>query len=127
MSGCPVSIDYLGASRNNITALPGVGKQLVNSLGDGVFFHGWVPDEKVHEISASASFGILLCDNARWSDACFPSKIPEFFALGVPVLCNLTSDLGLYLKDGHNGVVVSGVDVDAFCAAVEKALSLSRE
>lgn len=125
--GCPVSVEYLGASRNDIMGLPGVSRQLVEDLGEGVVFHGHVPAELVYEIASSASFGILLRERARWSEACFPSKVPEFFALGVPLLCNLTGDLGDCLKDGHNGIVVPAVNVEAFCHAVEKALALNQE
>jgi glycosyltransferase involved in cell wall biosynthesis len=49
----------------------------------------------------------------------------ESCALGVPMLCNLTSDLADYLRDGENAIVVSEVSVGAFCQALEGALTLS--
>jgi glycosyltransferase involved in cell wall biosynthesis len=123
--GAPVVLEYLGASRENIAALPNVGRELLDSLGDGLHFHGRVPDDQVYRIAASASFAVLLREDERWSRACFPSKLPEFSALGVPMLCNITSDLAGYLRDGLNAIIVREVTVDAMCAALDKALALN--
>jgi glycosyltransferase involved in cell wall biosynthesis len=100
---------------------------LLDSLGDGVHFHGRVPEDQVACVMRSASFGVLLRDEARWSKSCFPSRVPEFSALGVPMLCNLSSDLGSYLKDGQNAILVPEVSVEGFCSALEKALCLSAD
>ena len=107
--------------------MPGVGTELLRSLGDSVLFHGWVPDEQVHEIAATASFAIILRNNVRWSRCCFPSKVPEFCALGVPMLCNLTSDLNEYLVDAQNAIVVEDVTVNSLCKALSRARALSNE
>jgi glycosyltransferase involved in cell wall biosynthesis len=125
--GGEIVLEYLGASKENIADLTGVGVELVNSLGDGVRFHGKVPDQQVHGIVASATFGVLLREDAPWSKACFPSKVAEFSALGVPMLCNLTSDLAHYLKHGENAVIVQDTTVDAVCAALRQVLSLTSE
>jgi glycosyltransferase involved in cell wall biosynthesis len=102
-----------------------VGNELLDSLGDGVRFHGRVPDGQVYDITRRASFAILLRDDAKWSRACFPSRVTECSALGVPMLCNLTSDLADYLRDGDNAIVVPEVSVAGFRQAVQRALALS--
>ena len=46
---------------------------------------------------------------------------------GTPVFCNLSSDLGLYLKDGENAVLIHGHDPEDVKNAAQKALLLSPE
>ena len=123
--GIPVAVEYLGSSREDIAALPGVGDELLRKLGKGVVFHGRVPDEQVARMTASASFGILLREQANWSACCFPSKVPEFLAHRVPIMCNLTSDLGKYLADGFDSVVVKEMSIAGMCEAFERATRLS--
>ncbi len=40
------------------------------------------------------------------------------------MLCNLTSDLGEFLRDGENSILVSSVTAEGFCDALKKALAL---
>ncbi len=124
--GTDVVLEYLGSSRSTIEALPGVGSELLDSLGDFVRFHGRVPEDQVPRIIASASFGMLLREHARWSQACFPSRVPEFLALKVPLLCNLTSDLHDYLQDGVNAILVADTSVAALCSAIERATRMTQ-
>jgi len=50
----------------------------------------------------------------------------ECSALGVPMLCNLTSDLADYLRNGVNAIVVSDVSVEGFCQALQGAFGPQR-
>ncbi|MGA2247301.1 MAG: glycosyltransferase [Verrucomicrobiota bacterium] len=125
--GVSIELEYLGADRSKVEALPNVGSELIDSLGSAVRFHGRVADDQVLKIAASASFGIILRDQAHWSRSLFPSKVPEFLALKVPMICNYTSDLHKFLKDGHNAMIVDGTPVEALCVALERASSLSAE
>ncbi len=43
------------------------------------------------------------------------------------MMSNLSSDLGSYLKDGQNAIVVPEVSLEGFCSALEKALRLSAD
>ena len=43
------------------------------------------------------------------------------------MLCNLSSDLGSYLKDGQNSILVPDVSVEGFCSALQKAARLSAD
>ena len=124
-SGAKIVLDYLGSTREQIQQEPGVGADLLNALGAGVHFHGFVSEETVARLIRSASFGIILRDDLRWSQACFPSKVPEFNALGVPMISNLSSDLGRYLRDGENSLVCPAVTADALCATLRRAWDLT--
>jgi glycosyltransferase involved in cell wall biosynthesis len=126
-TGLDVTLEYLGTTREQIAKLLGNRDALLDSLGNGVHFHGRVPEEQVTRVMRSASFGVLFRNEARWSKSCFPSRVPEFSALGVPMLCNLSSDLGTYLTDGQNAILVPDVSIEGFCSALEKARRLSAD
>ena len=57
----------------------------------------------------------------------FPTKFSESLACGTPVLTNISSDLGKYLKDGVNGYEMNITSNEALTSSLEKALSLGRE
>jgi len=67
---------------------------------------------------------ILLRDDSQWSRACFPSKVPELLALGLPIICSLTSDLGIYLRDSENAFLVEELSVEALCRALQRAATM---
>jgi glycosyltransferase involved in cell wall biosynthesis len=125
--GTDVVLEYLGCTRDAIATMRGVGEDLLQQMGDGVRFFGWVPFEALTGILASASFGLLFREDSKWSKACFPSKVPEFLALGVPLLCNITSDLHQYLKDGVNALIASELSVDCLAATLRRASTLTTE
>ena len=123
--GHDVVLEFLGSGPEDIGKDPQLRKLVTNAVNGGFRFHGKVPVERVLPITASADFGVLLRDRAKWAEACFPSKLVEFQALGVPMLCNLTSNLGEVLKDGQNALIVPEVSVSAFVKTVKRALALS--
>ncbi len=123
--GNRIVLKFLGSGPNELQRSPRLQRQMAQAPPDTFGFHGWVPFERVLPITASADFGVLLRDPAKWSDACFPSKVAEFQALGVPLLCNLTADLQEYLVDGENALVVPHVSVAAFVTTVKRALALA--
>jgi glycosyltransferase involved in cell wall biosynthesis len=125
--GREILLEYVGASKEELAALPGVGTKLIESLGAGIQFGGRLQGPEVYAALRRADFGVLFRDDARWSRACFPSKVPELLALGVPMLCNLTSDLGQYLTHGHNAIIANELSVDGFTAALEQALKLDAQ
>ena len=88
---------------------------------------GRVPQDKVAEYVAMADFSVLLREPAHFANAGFPTKFVESMANGTPVIANLTSDLGLYLQDGVNGLVCADHSVDAFVATLRRALALTKE
>jgi glycosyltransferase involved in cell wall biosynthesis len=124
--GLRISIAYVGSTREQLEAvLPRV--TLLDELGDSVTFHGRVPSENLPDILAQADYMVLLREDARWSKACFPSKVPEFLALGIPVICNLTSDLGSYLEDGHEAFFVNGLTEQDFLVSLRRAVDAGGE
>lgn len=59
-----------------------------------------------------ADFSVLMRRPARFSEAGFPTKFCESLANGTPVIANLTSDLGSYLRTGQEGIVCADYSVE---------------
>ena len=122
--GLAVTLEFLGSGADDLSQSSILRSQLARGR-DGTFhFHGNVPVERVLPITASADFGVFLRDKVKWAEACFPSKVAEFQGLGVPVLCNITSNLEDVLTDGENALFVPEVSAGAFAQTVKRALRL---
>lgn len=109
--------------RNNLGAEAG----MLDGLGSSLRFTGRLPHIEALQQLMLADFSILLRPDARYAHAGFPTKLVESFAMGVPVICNLTSDIGLYVCDGHEGIVVSDCSAESFAAGVRRALAMSQD
>jgi glycosyltransferase involved in cell wall biosynthesis len=107
-------------------------EQIINSLGvtqldKCVIPHGRVAREVVKAALLESDFSLLLRpQNERYTKAGFPTKSVEAMSHGVAMICNLTSDLGMYLRDGENAIIVNDCSVDAMTEAIRKALKLDR-
>jgi glycosyltransferase involved in cell wall biosynthesis len=120
-----VQFDLLGPDEEQLAALQGDG--FPERLKQTVHAHGCVPVQAVSEWLLLSDFTVLLRENRRFARAGFPSKVPESLAHGVPVLCNMTGDMALYLKDGRECVEVAAPTAEAFAEALRRALSLPAE
>ena len=87
--------------------------------------YGRKPNEEVLEAYRHSHFSILLRDpDLRVNKAGFPSKVIESMKMGVPVICNYSSDLALYLKDGENSIISDNIFPAELKKAILKALNL---
>jgi glycosyltransferase involved in cell wall biosynthesis len=120
-----IAFDLLGPDEAQLGAL--LGGALPERLRGAVYAHGRVPVRVVSERLLQSDFTVLLRENRRFARAGFPSKVPESLAHGVPMLCNMTGDMALYLKDGRECVEVSAPTAAAFAAALRRALAFPPE
>lgn len=74
-----------------------------------------------------SDFTVFLRSTIRSNELGFPTKLAESFENGIPVIANLTSDVGDYLQDGVSGVVVAGPTKPDLVAALRKARDMSTE
>ena len=120
--------NIVGVTREQLLqASPDIASAL-EKLGESVCFGGRVPRAQVKEQLEKADFTVLLRpEDMRYAKAGFPTKFGESMVAATPVICNLTSDLGMYLRDGENGLLVNGCTAEAFCTAVKKALALAAD
>ena len=121
-----VELQLLGISKEQLATLCGVEDSAVEYMGNSLVCLGRVPREEVMNRLAAADFTVLLrSETQRYAKAGFPTKAVESLSTATPIITNLTSDLGLYLKDGYNSIIVSDCLPTAFSKAVEKATTLT--
>lgn len=118
-----LELHILGANEEQIMNLAGIKK-----LPDCIKAYGRVPREKVEDVMKSMDFSVLLRPSEeRYTKAGFPTKSVEAMAHGVAMICNLSSDLGIYLKDGRNAILVKGYNEQSFSKSLEYVLTLNRK
>jgi len=126
-AGAPVQLHLVGLSRSAANACLGKYSPLLDELGEALVYHGSVPHPVAMALVAQADFSILVRSDERFAHAGFPSKLVESLSLGVPVITNLTSDIGQYVRDCKEGIVLEGSDPEAFVVGVRKTLAMPKE
>ena len=121
-------LQLLGISKEQLTTLCGVEESIIDRFGKTLVCLGRVPREEVLNRLAAADFTVLLrSETQRYAKAGFPTKVVESLSTATPVITNITSDLGMYLKDGYNSIIAEDCSPAAFSKALDKAISLSSE
>lgn len=125
--GCPIRFLLLGTQRE--TYLKKYSDLISNKvLSEKIQFLGRIPQDDVPSYYSLADFMVLLREPNRKSNAGFPTKFAESMTSGTPVIANLTSDLGCYLKDGETGFVVGeSSEVAIYQVIRDKVLPLERK
>lgn len=125
--GYSIRFLILGAQRE--TYIRNYSDLLTNmQLSDKIQFLGRVSQNEVPSYYSLADFMVLLREPNRKSDAGFPTKFAESMTSGTPVIANLTSDLGRYLKDDETGFVVGEPSEEAIYQVLRgKVLPLDRK
>ena len=118
-----INFIILGANKEQVLSLTGL-----TELGDCIQARGRVPREAVQEELLHSDFSVLLRPaTERYAKAGFPTKSVEAMAHGVAMLCNISSDLDMYLTDLDNAVIVDDYTAEALARAIRKILTLTRE
>lgn len=90
--------------------------------------YGRVPRKIVISKLEENDFSLLLRpDDERYAKAGFPTKSVEAMMNGCAMICNLTSDLGMYLKDGKNAIIVERCTIEAMYQALLRVSELNNE
>lgn len=118
--GVEIQLTVIGPSERDVIKMCGL-----QCLPNSVVVAGRVPQDRVAQLLKASDFSILIRDSLRFTNAGFPTKFVESLAAGVPVIANITSDLGSYLRDGSNGLEVGAPDISAIMNALLRAASLS--
>lgn len=125
--GASIRFIIIGITRDNYLERS---KDLLSNgeLSARIQFLGRIPQEDVPSYYALADFMVLLREQTRKSNAGFPTKFTESFISGTPVIANLTSDIGAYLKDGETGFIVNEPNEKGIYRILkEKVLTLRRD
>ncbi len=104
----------------------GIPEATLDKLQDTVMVHGRVSHDAVLEILKETDFTLLVrAPEQRYAKAGFPTKVVESLANGTPVLCNLSSDLCDYLRDGENALLAESNRPEDVAHALRRALALT--
>ena len=79
---------------------------------------GALPREQVLQLLRAADLGVL---SSRWEN--FPHALVESLAVGTPVVATAVGGVPEIVRDGENGLLVPPGDVEAFAAAIRRALA----
>jgi len=122
-----VVLHLVGPSREQIVDCLQGDSRLLDDLGEALICHGRVDRQEALRLIAAADFSILVRPDVRYAHAGFPSKLSESLSLGIPVICNVTSDIAEYVRDGKEGMLLHGSTVDDCAAGIRRVLDLPRE
>ena len=123
-----IEFRIFGVSYDTMINICKVDKIIFEKLKQYLKIFGRVNREVVLSNLQEAHFTLLLRSNKqRYAKAGFPSKVTESLASGTPVICNITSDLALYINDGTEGLIVPNCSPSAFASTIRKALLLTPE
>jgi glycosyltransferase involved in cell wall biosynthesis len=125
--GVNISLDLIGPSRSDILRCVDGDEYLLNCVEDCLNIRGRVNQSMVPGLLKESDFSVLLRPRRRSSDAGFSTKLVESLASGVPVIVNITGDIGNYIKDGVEGFVVEDCSADSFLVGMEKILNLHKD
>jgi glycosyltransferase involved in cell wall biosynthesis len=92
------------------------------------YYVGRLTHSNLLSLYSMCDFSVLIKpDKMRLSEAGFPTKISESLSYGLPVVCNISSDLALYLTDEHDSFIMKSDSPEEFCAAVKRILATDRK
>ena len=95
--------------------------QGVQEIPSNVVCHGRQKQDEIPAKLNECHFTVLIRKPTRRANAGFSTKMVESFAAGIPFIANITGDIGTYLKDGENGIIVADESVEACRDALVRA------
>ena len=120
-----VRFTIVGVSESQIQMMLSLAKYKV--LQPILDIKGRVSHAEVLNVLCHADFSVLLRDaEARYAQAGFPTKVIESLGVGLPVICNYSSDLADFLVDQENAMIVKSLSTEAFAETLTRALSLTQ-
>lgn len=123
-----LEIRLIGIKKDELVQKCNVSEKTMSDVCQMVKCMGRLPHEEVLQNLQRAHFTVLIRpEEERYAKAGFPTKVPESLATGTPVICNLSSDLGMYLKDGENAIILASRRVQDVVAGLRRAINLSQE
>ena len=122
-----IEFHIYGPSYNEVMRNIGNNAEILQKAGSSVIIHGRIPQDEVQGVLTNADYLIFLRPDRRSSNAGFPTKLGECFAVGTPVIANNTGDLSLYIKNGENGYLLNSYSEAELIALFEKLINISKE
>lgn len=116
-----------GIEKDGVGKTYDIPEEILLLVDDIMEIRGKIDKRKVYEELKKCDFTVLLREN-RYSLRCgLPSKMTESLRMGVPMICNLTSDMNEYIYDGVDGIVSNDESPESFARALKKAICLESD
>jgi glycosyltransferase involved in cell wall biosynthesis len=125
--GHHVRLVVAGPKPEELLRFPVLRRFRSSSLPGCVKALGHLTHEEALNVVREADFSVLLRPRLKYAQAGFPTKVPESLAVGTPVICNITSDLGDYIHDGREGLICRNESVAACMETIERAIRLKSD
>ena len=120
-----VVFNIVGCTKEQMIAA-GISVEVLNKLDQLLIVHGRVSHDEVLQILKGTHFTLLMrSPEQRYAKAGFPTKVVESLSMSTPVICNLTSDLGEYLVDDENALLVEECSPNALQRQLYRASRMS--
>ena len=121
-------LHIVGVTEKELVKACGVKETTLENLKGLFSAYGRLPHSEAVRWVREADFTLLLRDSdLRYAKAGFPTKIVESLSCGTPPVCNFSSDLDIYLKDGENAFISHSHKPEDLKNALIKAISCSLE
>lgn len=98
----------------------------ISGVGSHVLWTGWLPMREGWRYVRAAEVGLSPIPRGALLDVSSPTKVPEYMALGVPVVCNDNPDQEGLIRYCSAGICVPYTPID-FTSAVLKILMASEK
>lgn len=125
--GCDFQLHMIGVTAEEFSRDFGMDSLPILEDQSSVRFYGRLKNAEARRQLEACDFLLLIRKNRRFTQAGFPSKAAESLCSGVPLIANLSSNLGDYLVDEKNAIIVDDATADAVEHAVLRAAALSEE
>lgn len=120
-----IHLTIVGVDMQQLKDVFQISHNTIDYLGKSLDATGLVPRQEAMQILSRVDFTVLYRSNEEvYAKAGFPTKFCESMMSGVPMITNLTSDLGMYLTDGKNGLVIS--DSNGIADCYRKAIQMTQ-
>lgn len=95
---------------------------------DNVEFRAAVPKGAIPEVLAEADAGLMILrDAALFAYGVSPNKLFDYFAAGLPVVCNVPGEVAELVRDAGAGELAPGGSAAALADAVQRIADLGPE
>lgn len=123
-----VEFRVIGVDEESFRLSMNISRERWNELKKVVNCLGRVSRDIVLNNLREADYTILLRQaHLRYAKAGFSTKVPESLLTGTPVICNFSSDLDMYLRDGQNAIIVKNNISKSIKDALERAINMPYE
>lgn len=122
-----VVFNIVGCTKEQMIAA-GISAEVLNKLDQQLIVHGRVSHDEVLRILKGTHFTLLMrSPEQRYAKAGFPTKVVESLSRNTPVICNLTSDLDMYLTDEVAALIVEECTPYSLFQQLDRAITMNHE